>query len=99
MKLKRQFDNKFHELLDELMKAWEIVDISKFMHTKEALAILFTQKIQEIVNTNTPTVTVDFETKNAEDKLMKLNNLLDTAINKKNNLLKSEDWKGNEEKK
>jgi SPX domain protein involved in polyphosphate accumulation len=96
MKLDRQFENRFHEMLDELMKAWEIVDINRFMHINQGLAVLFTQKIQQLINMKHPTVTIDLETKMAEEKLIKLNTLLDNALDKKNALLKAADW---EEKK
>lgn len=92
MKLNRQFDNRFHDMLDELMKAWEVVDIAKFMNINQQLAVLFTRKIQELINMKHPTVTIDLETKLAEEKLVKLNTLLDSALDKKNTLLKAEDW-------
>lgn len=98
MKLKRQFDNKFHNLLDELMKAWENNDVRRFMTINHHLAILVTDKAQELINTKHPTLTFDFETNETEAKLVRLNTLLDSAIDKKNNLLKASDWEEKKEK-
>lgn len=84
--MRKEIEDEFRKLMEELVRGWQANDIARFMRTNQQIGVVFSRKLQEIVNRNEPVHTIDLETKDAEGKLIKLNTLLDEVIKKKGEL-------------
>ena len=85
----KDFNQELHRLIEQLEKYWNVNDIQRFLNTNQMISVIFTHKIQAIIDEKLAkevTYTFDLESKGAEEKLQRINSMLDAALRKRHQL-------------
>lgn len=93
--MRKEINWKFRTLLEKLESAWAVNDIAVFMNTAKQIEILFSQKLQLILNDQNKKIVLDLDVGKSEEKLQKLNTMLDEVL-KKNAVLEENSRLANE---